>query len=65
MVLVDSKYFPNIVSRTASFVDRASPEEKAILARVVSTLSLCHNVRNFALHRTVLGVGPLPRLFQF
>jgi hypothetical protein len=40
MVLVDSKYFPSIVSSTASFVDRARPEEKAILANVVSTLEL-------------------------
>ena len=40
IVLVDSKYFPNIVSNTASLVDRASPEEKAIFARVVSTREL-------------------------
>lgn len=40
IVLVDSKYFPSIVSSTASFVDRARPDEKAILARVVSTRGL-------------------------
>lgn len=40
MVLVDSKYFPNMVSTTASFVDRARPDEKAIFAKVVSTLEL-------------------------
>lgn len=40
IVLVDSKYFPSMVSKTASLVDRARPEENAILASVVSTLEL-------------------------
>jgi len=37
---VESKYLFRFVSRTASLVERARPEEKAILARVVSTLPL-------------------------
>jgi hypothetical protein len=37
---VDLKYFSRAVSRTAIFVDRARPDEKAILASVVSTLDL-------------------------
>jgi len=40
IVLVDSKYLPSIISNTASFVERARPDEKAILARVVSTRGL-------------------------
>ncbi len=40
IVRVDSKYFPNIVSSTASLVDRARPEENAIFASVVSTREL-------------------------
>jgi hypothetical protein len=39
---VDLKYFSRAVSRTAIFVDRARPDEKAILASVVSTLDLNH-----------------------
>lgn len=40
MDLVDSKYFPSIVSKTASFVERAKPDENAIFARVASTRDL-------------------------
>jgi hypothetical protein len=56
MVLVDSKYLPSMVSRTASFVDRARPDEKAIFARVVSTrsLQLCQSF-DFTKAQTILN----------
>lgn len=37
---VEDMYLLRLVSRTASLVERARPEEKAILARVVSSLPL-------------------------